>query len=552
MLSMLKSSSNSLTARLETLRIAYNKRLKIDFQELATLVERLAEDPFNTDYLKKLHSCFHKMAGSAGTFGFQQLGRKVREYECLLSEALKAPEPLQETFPFADWLEHLQSAIKADQKSNSSVGIETRQSSLSLQEPLIWLVERDAILQQYLTHQLQSFGFSVKSFSDALHLVDNPSKLPDCILVDHHGSQAEALLSDPVLFWQECFKTTDCPILFMGAEESFTARLNALRSGGQGYFVKPLDMIKLTSFLAQLIKPEKAEPERLLIVEDDQDLARHCQSYLEQAGMQVVCLDHPQALFETVSNFNPDLILMDLWLPDVSGAEMASLLRQVDRWAHMPVIYLSAESNVDLRHQALLMGGDAFVEKPLDMEFLVRLCQDRVRRARQLKQTQNQDSLTGLLKHASIKEALQNHWEYVQRQPQVFSVVMLDIDHFKSVNDTYGHAVGDLVISAVGTLLRQRFRNTDKLGRYGGEEFTLVLIDCTAENAFNMVNAMREAFAAIQFSANGQNFSCTLSAGVVDNHLFPDDSPEALLERADNALYNAKHTGRNRTCLATD
>ncbi|RAU18031.1 diguanylate cyclase [Nitrincola tibetensis] len=549
---MIKASSNSLTARLETLRIAYNKRLKIDFEELAILVDRLTEDSSNAEYLKKLHSCFHKMAGSAGTFGFQQLGHKVREYEYFLAEALKKPQALQVTFPFADWLEHLRNAALADEKCNSSVGIETNQSYSAIAKPLIWLVERDAILQEYLTHQLQSFGFSVKSFHDALQIENGTEKLPDCILVDHHGSQAETLFSDPVLFWQECFKLVDCPILFMGAEESFTARLNALRSGGQGYFVKPLDMIKLTSFLAQLIKPEKVEPERLLIVEDDQELARHCQSYLEQAGMQVVCLDHPQALFETVSNFNPDLILMDLWLPDVSGAEMASLLRQVDRWAHMPVIYLSAESNVHLRHQALLMGGDAFVEKPLDMEFLVRLCQDRVRRARQLKQTQNQDSLTGLLKHASIKEALQNHWEYVQRQPQVFSVVMLDIDHFKSVNDTYGHAVGDLVIAAVGTLLRQRFRNTDKLGRYGGEEFTLVLIDCTAENAMSMVNALREAFATIQFTVNGQHFSCTLSAGVVDNHLFPDDSPEALLERADNALYKAKHTGRNRVCLAIE
>ncbi len=129
---------------------------------------------------------------------------------------------------------------------------------------------------------------------------------------------------------------------------------------------------------------------------------------------------------------------------------------------------------------------------------------------------------------------------------------MLDIDHFKKVNDTHGHAVGDLVIAAVGTLLRQRFRSTDKLGRYGGEEFALVMIDCTSDNALRMVNSLREDFAAIQFTGGGKQFACTLSAGVVDNQHFPDDTAEALLNRADRALYQAKNSGRNRVCLAAN
>lgn len=162
------------------------------------------------------------------------------------------------------------------------------------------------------------------------------------------------------------------------------------------------------------------------------------------------------------------------------------------------------------------------------------------------------DGLTGLIKHASIKEALQTEWETVRRHPRSFSVVMLDIDHFKAVNDTYGHAVGDLVIASVGTLLRQHFRSTDKLGRYGGEEFALVLPNCSAEIAARLVNGLREAFAAIQFMGAGQRFSCTLSAGVIDNQKFPEASPEALIDQADKALYRAKRGGRNRVCRAED
>ncbi|MFP3344397.1 diguanylate cyclase [Halomonas sp. SIMBA_159] len=224
----------------------------------------------------------------------------------------------------------------------------------------------------------------------------------------------------------------------------------------------------------------------------------------------------------------------------------------MDRWSQIPIVYLSAESNPGLRGQALLRGGDAFLEKPINTTLLINLCKARVARLRKLEHTKNRDALTGLLKHASIKEALQDQWQLARRKPQAFCVVMLDIDHFKRINDTYGHVVGDSVIAAMGTLLRQRFRSTDKLGRYGGEEFALVLLDCTSDNALSMVNSLREDFAAIRFTAGDASFSCTLSAGVADNQHFLDAAAESLLEKADKALYQAKQSGRNRVCLAVN
>jgi diguanylate cyclase (GGDEF)-like protein len=311
-------------------------------------------------------------------------------------------------------------------------------------------------------------------------------------------------------------------------------------------------MIRLASHISQVIRTEDSEPGRVLIIEDDRELASHCQSILEEAGIQVAVLEKIDQLFATVSEFDPELVLMDLWLPHVTGSELAALLSQTDRWAHLPIIYLSAESNPELRNQALLRGGDAFLEKPVDMDLLVRLCTARIQRLRELERTRNRDGLTGLLKHASIKEALQMQWQLAQRRPQTFSVAMLDIDHFKTINDTYGHSVGDTVIAAVGTLLRQHFRITDKLGRYGGEEFTLVLPDCDADQARRLVNRLREDFADIKFASDGEPFACTLSAGVADNRQFPKDTAEALLEKADQALYRAKRDGRNRVVDASD
>jgi diguanylate cyclase (GGDEF)-like protein len=499
-----------------------------------------------------LHKVLHNLAGSAGTFGFEQLGRQARRLEQQVASALSRPGAPTESLAVWEWSEQLQTALEADESRNAALGVETISTEKNETQSHIWLLERDPMLADYIGQQLRSFGFQVRHLGDAQELEQDNVSTPDLLLVDHRASKSPELIADPETFWRNRLAGFACPIIFTGAEESFTARLQAVRSGGCGYFAKPLDVPQLAAYVSRTLKARDSAPERVMIVEDDVELARYCQIVLEQAGMLVKWLDHPRELIQAASDFKPELVLMDLWLPEATGAEMVALLTQIERWAQLPIVYLSAEPSAELRTQALIMGGDAFLEKPVDPELLVSLCRNRVRRLRDLEQAMTRDGLTGLLKHASIKEALQAEWEYVRRHPRPTSVVMLDIDHFKAVNDGYGHAVGDLVIAAVGTLLRQHFRNTDKLGRYGGEEFALVLPDCKAESAERLVNGLREAFAAIQFMGGGQLFSCTLSAGAVDNQRFPNDSPEALIERADQALYQAKRGGRNRVCLATD
>ncbi|WP_339935456.1 diguanylate cyclase [Vreelandella glaciei] len=546
------TNHQTFVARLEKLAAAYSKRLADDFNHLTILAGQLEEDPTCTQSLQQLHAALHSLAGSAGTFGFVQLGRQAREQELQVATILEQPCNDKQPLPVFEWIIALQKALKTDESKKSAVRIETSRIESVGGEPVIWLVERDTMLAEYMVQQLHSFGFHIRHLRDAEALAHDKGSLPDLLLIDHRASHLEALRANPVTFWQQHLKDFTCPVLFTGSEESFTARLNALRSGGQSYFVKPLDMINLASHMAQLIKTKDTVPERVMIIEDDKELAQHLQRVLEEADMHVTVLDRADALFEAMHEVNPELILMDLWLPGVTGTEMAALLRQVEQWSQVPIVYLSSQSNSELRDQALLKGGDAFLEKPIDPDLLINLCRSRVKQRRKLEDTQNRDSLTGLLKHASIKEALDYQWQLTQRKPQPFSVVMLDIDHFKAVNDTHGHAMGDVVIAAVGTLLRQRFRSTDRLGRYGGEEFTLVLMDCTAEHAERMVNNLREDFAAIQFTGGDNPFSCTLSAGVVDNQHFPDDTAESLLNRADQALYKAKKSGRNRVYLAKD
>ncbi|SFB79516.1 diguanylate cyclase (GGDEF) domain-containing protein [Marinospirillum celere] len=536
--------------RLEALKESYLSRLESNLNHLELLAGRLLEKAQSDEYLEELHSTLHSISGSAGSFGFNQVGQQARRFEQATAKILNQANAPDEPLPAREWIAQLRASLESDKKQKASASIESSSTSKADGNTCIWLIERDAILAEFTAQQLKSFGFEVHHITD-LQELNNPSKpAPDLLLIDHRANQTLSAKPEHLGSWKTLLKDFTCPKYFFGAEDTFDARLQALRNDGKGYFVKPLNMISLTRHISELFQVESSEPGRVMILETNSRLSQTLQTALEQADMLVYSLSEPQQLFESLNEFNPELILLDLWLTEVNGQELTALLSQVERWAHLPIIYIANESNSSLKNQALLMGGGIFLEQPIDTELLARLCKSQVHKLRQLEASRSKDALTGLLKHASIKEAIQSHWNYVQRQPQTFSLVMLDIDHFKQVNDTYGHPVGDLVISAVGTLLRQHFRSTDKLGRYGGEEFTLLLVDCEADDAFKMVDNLREAFEAIKFSSGDTYFSCTLSAGVLDNKQFSDASADALIEHADKALYQAKQSGRNRVCLA--
>jgi diguanylate cyclase (GGDEF)-like protein len=205
---------------------------------------------------------------------------------------------------------------------------------------------------------------------------------------------------------------------------------------------------------------------------------------------------------------------------------------------------LSGETDLAKQMGALLRAGDDFVTKPISDSALVTTVFSRAQRARLLSNALARDSLTGLLKHADIKEQIGIEVERSTRTGSHASIVMLDIDHFKQVNDRYGHAAGDNVIRALANLLRQRLRRVDSLGRYGGEEFAAVLPECTAAQAKRIIDEIRERFSELSFVANGVTFNVTLSSGIAQTD--HKNLGDQLLERADQALYCAKHGGRNQ------
>lgn len=168
-----------------------------------------------------------------------------------------------------------------------------------------------------------------------------------------------------------------------------------------------------------------------------------------------------------------------------------------------------------------------------------------------LKELSLRDSLTGTLNHGAIMESLSEHCQLSQRKSSVLTVIMADVDHFKNVNDTHGHSAGDAVLQAVACTLQRTLRNHDRLGRYGGEEFMVVLSDTALATGARIAERMREAVASLEIPFDGNTLKVQMSFGLACNSDTVTVDPIRFVSQADSALYDAKRSGRNRVCLAT-
>ena len=296
-----------------------------------------------------------------------------------------------------------------------------------------------------------------------------------------------------------------------------------------------------------LIERRRREGHRVMLVDDDGDLLEACAQILEAASMVVATASQPSEALALLPQFRPELVLMDIRMPQCTGPELAQIIRLNEEWVHVPIVYMSTQSEGADQLLATRKAGEAFISKPIDAKELIATVSANGRRARQMVDTASKDTLTGVLKHSFIKEHLASELERAHRAFGPTCAVMVDIDNFKNVNDVHGHLVGDVVIRALANLLRQRLRVIDGVGRLGGEEFLVVLSNCDTDEALSVADAVRERFAQIEF-AGKHVFHCTFSAGIAQAD--GTTSVAELLAEADRALYEAKETGRNRVVCA--
>ncbi len=293
----------------------------------------------------------------------------------------------------------------------------------------------------------------------------------------------------------------------------------------------------------------------LLLVDDTPGNIKLLAGILEGNFRLAIATDGSQAL-DMALDTPPDLILLDVMMPDLDGFEVCRRLKANDATASIPVIFLTAKTEADDVIEGFKSGGVDYLTKPFIREELMarvsvhlriqRLMRELEAKNAELQRLTETDALTGISNRRFIMARLDEIVKISLRHKFPVGALMLDIDFFKDVNDAYGHQAGDEVLVKIAAAIRESIRETDWLGRYGGEEFLVCFPYTESGSAFQAAEKVRLSVEALQWNYPG--LRVTISGGLAQ--LEAKDKPETLIARADELLYRAKKAGRNRICLA--
>ena len=296
---------------------------------------------------------------------------------------------------------------------------------------------------------------------------------------------------------------------------------------------------------------------KILLVDDNQDNLELLKAILGDFDLELETADSGLKAIKIAKTWLPDLIILDVRMPEMDGIETCEKLREIPETKNIPIMFVTAEQkDKETMMKAFNLGGDDFLSKPVSEEELIartgvhlRLkatLDDLEKKNKILKDLSERDSLTGLLNHKALIKRLTYQCEQFFRysNPNV-TVAMIDIDFFKSLNDRYGHPFGDSVLCKVSEIIKSCIRKTDRLCRYGGDEFCAMLLNISESQSITLFKRILSKVRKEKFRVKNEKIHVTLSIGIAQMEISCEDA-KSLVKRADDALYEAKQNGRNR------
>ena len=300
----------------------------------------------------------------------------------------------------------------------------------------------------------------------------------------------------------------------------------------------------LAGFLRDLAARARTQKLVILVIDDDPDVTELLQLRLSEPNRDVLVASTITEAARLISERSLSLILLDLHLPDTDGRNLLLSLREDPVTASIPIVVITADTNPEHQDECLGLGADEYFRKPFDLESLAVAVSTRLRRSAEISSESHRDALTGLANRRALAIEFDRARKHASQGETPITVAMLDLDHFKEINDTYGHVAGDEVLKRLASVLPRVLRGSDFVCRWGGEEFVLVLPETDEAQAAIVVEKVLAALRSERFGEDGSGFQVTLSAGVAA--VPPDASLDDVVAEADRRLYRAKSAGRNR------
>jgi diguanylate cyclase (GGDEF)-like protein len=478
----------------------------------------------------------HTLAGSLGTFGFGEGSQLARKIERIL----RTNKPLS-----PKEAKHLQKLVAALRQAIELTPSElvTEPTAAKQETPRLLIFQSDRHLAEPILKEAHVWGIQAEVVTE----LETAKKAiaschPQVLLLDLDGNTADGL----ALLVELKHRQPPLPVLVHSGQDNLMTRLEVARSGGQAFLPKPVSSAQVLQAVTQLLPERETVAAKVMAVDDDPQILAALRSLLEPWGLRTICIDDPRHFWETLEASAPDLLILDINMPDISGLELCQIVRQDSHWSGLPILFLTAYSDANTVNQVFAVGADDFVSKPIVGPELVNRIMNRLDRIELLRSLAEIDPLTGVANRHKSAQDLDRLLRLAKRHHQPLCLAILDIDRFKQVNDTCGHAAGDLVLRQLGQWLLQSLRGEDVVARWGGEEFVLGLYGMTIQDGVQRLTDILKGWLQQRSKVpECSQIPVTFSAGIAQ---FPEHGAdvESLYRAADTALYRAKSDGRGR------
>jgi diguanylate cyclase (GGDEF)-like protein len=513
---------------------------RVDVCEEAALA--LVEGCLGEELRKKAAGEAHKLAGSVGSFGYAEGTRLARGLEHLF-QGNKPIEPSR-------GLQTAETVLLL----RKTLGREPSAPPLSLtngavEDPLLMIIDHDKeVVDQLLVTATEQGLRTTVAFSVAEARGKLAQDRPSVVVLDltFPGGSGDSLK----LVEELSSESSGIPVLVFTRKDSFIDRVEVARCGARGFLQKPLPAGEVMDFVNRLIESERAARPTILAVDDDLQVLQLLQTILKPSGFNLQILEDPLRFWEVLESISPDLLILDIKMPHIGGIELCRVVRNDARWARLPILFLTAHTDLETVQRVFNAGADDFVGKPIVGPELLMRIRNRLERVQLYRSMAETDLLTGVANRGRSVQMLTQFLRFSDRHGQPVSLAILDLDNFKEINDSLGHATGDEVLRRFGKRLLKTFRSEDVVSRWGGEEFVVGMYGMRREDGVQRTADLLEAFRAETFAGwEGRECHVTFSAGVAQ---YPEDGNDlqAVYKAADRALYAAKAAGKDRIMTA--
>lgn len=542
-----RGTNPEVESQLAQLEALFTAQLMPKIKSIQSGAQQL-NNKWNSEVANELKKIFHRLAGSSASFGRKELGLYARQGELIMMDCCRVQSLSDKHFFQLSKVIVKMRQKELERSSNEANLADIQFIPTEKTSDHIFVLEEDPEVLEALTSRFVSLGYSVKGFRDLPDLEECLlSETPLGLIIDIQLKEGEKAAIALIRQLKHC-EHRHCPVVVFTSQSDFQHKLDCERAGVDAYLQKPIDITLVSMEVERLLGGDNKENAiRVMIIDDDEALATHYSLVLKRRGLLAQVWTDAELAVNEVKDFNPDLIILDIYMPQCTGLEIARIFRFDSELSHIPIVFFSTEATIKKQLNALSLGGDDFLAKPIADEHFEQAILARAKRARNLKQMIGNDGVTGLMKYTQFMELLDKDIYRSHRGGASFCVAKIDLDRFRLVNDNYGNVQGDKVLREFAIALQKRIRTGDFAARVGGDSFAIVLHDCELNNGVSLMSSLQSSFFEQAFLVNNNAFRISFSAGICQYQ--EQEDAHDILEQTTELLGQAKQKGRNKICF---